>query len=174
MEYDLIIIGAGPGGYEAAIRASQLGMRVALAEKEDVGGTCLNRGCIPAKTFLHDAAQGHPLQTIVARKRDVVSTLRGGVETLLKKNNVNLLRGTACITGVREVSINGVKITANNILAATGSVPFKPPIKGIDLPGVMTSDDLLDLDALPENIFLPSKKLIEKFKSGKFYMVVRA
>ena len=148
-EYQLIVIGAGPGGYEAAIRAAQLGLTTALIERRDVGGTCLNRGCIPTKAMLHSAQLYreaanfelfglHTENTsfdwakVHQRKNDVVVKLRTGIEQLIKanKNDVQLDQG--------EV------IRGENILIATGSVPARPPIPGLDLPNVVTSDELLD------------------------------
>lgn len=85
MDHELLILGAGPGGYEAAIRAAQLGLNVGLIERDAVGGTCLNRGCIPTKTLLHDAGPGADFLALNAHKEQVVSTLRQGVEGLLKK-----------------------------------------------------------------------------------------
>ena len=164
-DYQLFVIGAGPGGYSAALRAAQLGMKTAVAECREAGGTCLNRGCIPAKTLLHasdvyrSAVHGAELGVhidgaradmpeIFAYKRRVSETLVSGVEGLLKNAKVPLLRGRARITAPHTVEVtgeDGVKTyTADNILIATGSVPARPPIPGLDLPGVMTSDELLE------------------------------
>ena len=163
--YDLIVIGAGPGGYEAAIRAARYGLNVALAEMDEVGGTCLNRGCIPTKTLMHAAHLYHEMtaceelgvyakevsfdiEKIYARKDDVVSKLRTGIEFLLKANKVSLIKGKAVITSVNTVSImtseGNVVVKASNILIASGSVPACPPIEGLNLPGVMTSSEMLE------------------------------
>lgn len=159
-DYQLIVIGAGPGGYTAAIRASQLGMRVALVENRELGGTCLNRGCIPTKTFLHTANLLRELNKcdtlgirvegvsvdigrIYARKDEVVAQLRGGIEALLKANKVELIQGTALISDQGAVSVDGRKLTAENLLIAVGSKPARLPIPGLELPGVMTSDEFL-------------------------------
>ena len=152
MDYDLIVIGAGPGGYEAAIRAARLGMKTALIEKNEVGGTCLNRGCIPTKSLLHDAHAGKKLPEMMARKNEVVSSLRGGIETLVAKNKITLIRGEASISKSHEVLVNGENISAEHILVATGSVPAKPPIPGLE--AAMTSDELLDMEALPETLLI--------------------
>lgn len=162
--YDLIVIGAGPGGYTAAISAAQHGLNVALAEARQTGGTCLNRGCIPAKTLLHAAGLyqelrhsedlgviagdiGYDIAGMYRRKDEVVAGLREGVEALLKANEVTLFFGAAKILSPKTVLVNGpqqnVILEAAKILIATGSVPVRPPIVGIDLPGVMTSDELL-------------------------------
>ena len=162
--YQLAVIGAGPGGYVAAIRAAQLGLKTAVIENRDVGGTCLNRGCIPTKALLHAADVYHQAQNaqelgleisetgyhmgrIHDRKRKIVLQLRGGVEQLFKANKIDLLRGTATITAPHEISVPGSdnsQITADHILIATGSVHARPPIPGLDLPGVVTSDEVLE------------------------------
>lgn len=163
--YDLIVVGAGPGGYVAAIRGAQLGKKVAIVEKDKIGGTCLNRGCIPTKALLHSgntfASLGklgilglgcdnptYDMERIYARKSEVVSTLTSGVEGLLNANQVDILRGTAQITGNQTVSVKGAdavaEYSAGDILVATGSFPARPPIPGLTLPGVVTSDELLE------------------------------
>lgn len=157
-QYGLIVIGAGPGGYEAALRASKLGIRTALVESRDVGGTCLNRGCIPTKSLLH-AAQivkeasgggewgvnaGEPAADFAAvhrKKAEVTEKLRAGVEGLLKQKKVDLLRGTGTILGPGRVAVDGVEYASDNILIATGSVPARPPIPGLE--HAVTSDDVL-------------------------------
>ncbi|MEA4919411.1 MAG: dihydrolipoyl dehydrogenase [Clostridiaceae bacterium] len=164
-DYQLVIIGAGPGGYVSAIKAAQLGLKTALIENRDVGGTCLNRGCIPTKTLLHSAQVYEELRTctslgitaeglsfdmgkISERKDEVVSKLRGGIEQLLKANKIDLIRGTGIIVseGIVKISSDGEEreISSENILIATGSVPARPPIEGLDLSNVVTSDELLD------------------------------
>ena len=164
--YQLIVIGAGPGGYVAALRAAKLGLRTAVVENRDAGGTCLNRGCVPTKTLLHasqiyrDAVSGGhagiqvgeikaDIPSVFQYKQEIVAKLRAGVESLFKGAKVDLLRGTASITepgSVHVKDINGSETdyTADHILVATGSVPARPPIPGFKLPGVMTSDELLE------------------------------
>ncbi len=166
--FDLIVIGAGPGGYEAAIRAAQLGMKVAVVENRDVGGTCLNRGCIPTKTLLHATelykkavkhgeqvglsfeGASYSIPALYARKDTVVSQLRGGIEQLFKANKITLYRGTGTITAPHNVMVLSAegteKLEAKNILLATGSIPSRPPIEGLNLPNVITSDELLDMN----------------------------
>ena len=165
-DYQLIVIGAGPGGYTAALEAAKLGLHTAVVERREVGGTCLNRGCIPTKTLLHasqvyrDAVDGSPagvhagditfnLGEMFAYKRAVSEKLRGGIHALLKGAKVDLLEGTARIDAPGRVTVAGPEgdtvYTADRILAATGSVPVRPPIPGLDLPGVMTSDELLEV-----------------------------
>lgn len=161
-EYQLIVIGAGPGGYEAAIRAAQLGLTTALIERQDVGGTCLNRGCIPTKAMLHSAQLYreaanfelfglHTENTsfdwakVHQRKNDVVVKLRTGIEQLIKANKIDFFNNSASILGKNDVQLDqGEVIRGENILIATGSVPARPPIPGLDLPNVVTSDELLD------------------------------
>lgn len=157
-QYGLIVIGAGPGGYEAALRASQLGIRTALVERRDAGGTCLNRGCIPTKSLLHAAgivkeASGGgewgvnageltvDFAAVHRKKAEVTEKLRAGVEGLLKQKKVDLLRGTGTILGPGRVAVDGTEYAADNILIATGSVPARPPIPGLEL--AITSDDVL-------------------------------
>lgn len=163
-EYDLLVIGAGPGGYVAAIKAAQEGKRVAVFEKKDVGGTCLNRGCIPTKALMHashlyreiahgDAlgihAEGitYDIEKMYARKDEVVAQLRSGEEFLLQSNKIDILRSKATIVDRNRVAFedkDGLHtFKTENILIATGSVPSRPPIEGLSLPGVITSDEML-------------------------------
>lgn len=171
--YDLLIIGAGPGGYEAAFYAAELGMKTALAEKDRVGGTCLNRGCIPTKALMHssdvyrDAAHGAEVGVecdglranrarIGEHKDEVLDTLRTGIAGLIKKKKIDLLEGEAKVTAPHRVSIGGEEYTAENILVATGSKPFTPPIPGHDLPGVIDSTELIGMGGaeIPEFVII--------------------
>ena len=166
MDYQLIVIGAGPGGYTAALRAAALGLHTAVVECREVGGTCLNRGCIPTKTLLHasqvyrDAVDGAAMGVhaagatfdmgeIFAYKRGVSEKLRSGIHGLLKSAKVDLIEGVGRIAAPGEVDVTAADGTVNRytterILIATGSVNVRPPIPGLDLPGVMTSDELLE------------------------------
>ena len=159
-DYQLIVIGTGPGGYEAALRAAKLGKKVAVVERREAGGTCLNRGCIPTKTLLHasaiyrDAKNGAhcgihtedihaDMAEIFAYKRAISQKLSAGIESLFKSAKIDLLRGTALITGSGCVRVTGANdYTCDDILIATGSVPSRPPIPGLEL--AMTSDELLE------------------------------
>lgn len=158
--YDLIVIGAGPGGYVAAIKAAQLGKNVAVIEKREIGGTCLNRGCIPTKVFAHAAQLYHEMKTcdalgihageitydaaqLYARKNEVAAQLRTGVEKLLKANKIDLIRGAAEICAPGRVRVAETEYAADKILIAAGSLPARPPIPGLELPHVVTSDELL-------------------------------
>ena len=176
-KFDAVVIGGGPGGYACAIRLAQNGLRAALVEADTLGGTCLNRGCIPTKTLLHasqvyfDAKHSAPIGVHVgeisvdlgemfAYKRKVSAQLREGIETLLAKAKVDVLAGTAVISAPGTVVVTGTDgesttYTADHILAATGSVPLCPPIPGLDLPDVLTSDQLLEgTDALYDSIVI--------------------
>ncbi|MCX6371131.1 MAG: FAD-dependent oxidoreductase, partial [Solirubrobacterales bacterium] len=138
--FDCIIIGSGPGGYVAAIRAAQLGMSVAVVEQDKIGGRCLNYACIPAKAVLRSADIVSEIReagefgitvaeptvdfgAVSARREEVIGTLVGGVEMLLKKNKVELITGTATLTGGKSVSVNGRELeAAKAIILAAGSV----------------------------------------------------
>ena len=161
MQYDVLVIGGGPGGYVSAIRASQLGMKTALIEKRELGGTCLNRGCIPTKTLMHTAnlyreagecealglqmgERSYDFEKIHQRKNDVVAQLRDGIGQLLKANKVDVYQAAGKIVDGNTVQAGEETLTAGHILIAAGSVPAVPPIKGADLPGVVTSDALLE------------------------------
>lgn len=176
MEKDLIVIGGGPGGYVAAVRAAQLGMDVVLVEKQRLGGTCLNRGCIPTKAFyrnaqmIHDMARaeefGIGLQGItldigkmLQRKQQVVDRLVGGIQQLMKAHRVEVVQGAGRLVDKNEVEVreeggNHFRIKGKKILIASGSVPAKPPIPGSHLPGVVTSDEILEFSHIPEKLVI--------------------
>lgn len=161
--FDLIVIGGGPGGYVAAIRGAQNGLRTALVEERQVGGTCLNRGCIPTKTLLHttqlyrEVFNGESiglyadclqvdLEALFQRKDEVVSELRNGVSFLLEANGVTCYSGRGQVisrNGVRVTGEDTIELEGTHILLATGASPMKPNIPGADLPRVLTSDELL-------------------------------
>lgn len=159
-DFDLIVIGAGPGGYSAALEASALGKKTAIVERREVGGTCLNRGCIPTKALLraarvyHEAGHSEALgvtasgvacdvEAMYRRVGEVTAALRGGVESLLQRGKVELLYGSGRVEGPGRVRVDGAEVTAERILLAVGSGPARPPIPGLELPGVVTSDELL-------------------------------
>ncbi len=158
--FDLFVIGGGPGGYTAALEAASLGRTVAVAERREMGGTCLNRGCIPTKALLraartyHEAAHSQELGITAAgvscdtkvmfeRVGTVTTALRSGIEMQLKMGKVETLFGNARVEGQGKVSVDGEIYTADHILLAVGSKPARPPVPGLDLPGVVTSDELL-------------------------------
>lgn len=159
---DLIIIGAGPGGYRAAAYAAQKGLSVTVIEKEQLGGTCLNSGCIPTKSLCHDAEAGNTnLADIIQRKDQVVSQLRDGVQSLLAAPGITFIKGQArfiqtdgctCTIQVTDSSGQVSELTAADVIIATGSHAKLPPIQGIDLPQVVTSTELLSLQNLPPRL----------------------
>lgn len=167
--YDLIVVGAGPGGYVAAIRAAQLGQKVAIVEKTNAGGTCLNVGCIPSKTLLEHGTKAHDIRKandwgietqgmkvnfskLVQRKQHIVSTLTGGVKQLLKKNKVNFIKGEATVTKDLEVKVGNQSYQAKDIILATGSKPFIPPIEGLNDIKYETTDTFFDIETLPKQL----------------------
>jgi dihydrolipoamide dehydrogenase len=170
--FDLIVIGAGPGGYCAAIRAAQLGLKAAVIEKDKPGGVCLNWGCIPSKNLIHQAEVFHSLQEmeavgvkvdrssldyarVQANSRGVVQTLTGGVAGLLKRNKVELITGTARITGKGEVTVDGQdKYSCTHILVATGSRPLSVPGFEFDEQQVLSSSGVLAMTALPKSMVI--------------------
>ncbi|MFN7175571.1 MAG: dihydrolipoyl dehydrogenase [Thermaurantiacus sp.] len=173
-DYDLLVIGGGPGGYVAAIRAAQLGLKVACAEKRAaLGGTCLNVGCIPSKALLHaseiyeEAHAGEwakfgigiegvslDLAAMVAEKDKAVKELTGGVEFLFRKNKVAWLKGTARFTGAKTVLVGDEEVRAKDIVIATGSEVAFPPGLEADGKVVITSTEALDLDRVPDHLLV--------------------
>ena len=171
-DYDLLIIGAGPGGYVGAIRATQLGLKVCVVEKDKAGGVCLNIGCIPSKSLVHQAESFHSIGDLErmgikvdqsqfdyskaqAESRKAADQLSKGVGFLLKKNKVDYVEGTAVITGEHEVTVDGErKIGAQNIMIATGSRPRE--LKGFEFDGttIMSSDDILMRTDLPKSMLV--------------------
>jgi dihydrolipoamide dehydrogenase len=141
---DLIIIGAGPGGYRAAEYAAKQGLKVVIFEGSEVGGTCLNVGCIPTKTYVHSASFEEARERMAA----VVAQLRQGVEGILSHPNITLVREKGVFTDAHTVS----DYTADNIIIATGSETKWLPIKGVDDPRVVDSTGLLQLETLPKRL----------------------
>lgn len=166
---DLIIIGAGPGGYETALLAARRGLSVALIERGEVGGTCLNEGCIPTKALcrtaamvsdfaeaeafgIKDVAFTLDFPAVMERKRAMVKQLRDGVELLISNPNIHLLRGEARFVDALTVEAAGERVTAKDVIIATGSSSAMLPIDGNTLEGVLTSRDLLDIDSVPQRL----------------------
>jgi len=166
--FDVAVIGGGPGGYVAAIRAAQLGNKTVLIEKDKVGGTCLNRGCIPTKALLHSAEVYQKMlyadklglsaenisfdySKIAARKDDIVNRLISGVQGLLRAHKVTLLNGNAVLAGNTLINVGDMQVQADKIILATGSVPSGISVKGIETSGVMNSDGVLSLTQLPDS-----------------------
>ena len=148
MNTDLIIIGAGPGGYRAAEYAAKQGLKVTIFEGDEVGGTCLNVGCIPTKTYVHSATFAEARE----RMASVIPQLRAGVEGILSHPNITLVRGRASFIDANTVSVGSDFVAAKNIIIATGSETKWLPIKGIDDPRVVDSTGLLNLETLPKRL----------------------
>ena len=173
--YDIAVIGSGPGGYVAAIRAAQLGAKVAIVEKQYLGGTCLNVGCIPSKAMLHIAEVLHNMSSLgelginlpqpptfdmkqgVVFKDKVVKRMTGGVGVLMKGNNIDVFDGLGTVDASRSVTVtknddSQEKFDADKIILATGSVPLVPPFPGIDGRKVMNSDTCWNLPDTPTSL----------------------
>ena len=168
--YDIIVIGSGPGGYVAAIRAAQCGKRVAIVEKADAGGVCLNWGCIPTKALVRSAqvfadckaaatfgvdieGEVKPNWTkMVERERMVATTMNKGVQFLLKKNNIDVIAGFGRLKAADVVEVEGVDYEADNIILATGARPRVMPFMPIDGKHIISSKEALVLPELPESM----------------------
>ncbi len=174
-QYDVVIIGSGPGGYVAALRAAQLGGKVAVVEGDRLGGTCLNRGCIPTKALVRSATlfaemehaskfgvkvdeYSLDLPKVMEHKERTVDQLVGGVEKLLNSAGVDVYRGRGQLLSADKVSIshNGdtVEISARNIIVATGAKPMLPPVDQASLEHTISSDDALSLERVPETMLV--------------------
>jgi len=172
MKYDILVVGSGPGGYAAAIRAAQLGKRVGLVERAEAGGVCLNWGCIPTKALLKSAqiyahckaaeqygveitGEVRPaLDKMVARSRGVAETMNKGVLFLLKKNNIDLITGFGRLTAPGHVDVDGTDYEADHIVLATGARPREMPLMPVDGKRVITSREALTLNELPETMIV--------------------
>ena len=190
MDYDLIIIGAGPAGYVAAIRAGQLGLKTAIVEKQYIGGMCLNWGCIPSKAILESAKvfektktlsefgiDGIDLEnlsfnwdTVKKRSKKITKKLTAGINFLLKKNGVEVINGTAKIGADKSVYVDGKKITAENIIVATGSKPKKLDNKLEDAPTV-EMEKLFDLKEIPENVVVTGNH-VSAVEMAQFFKMI--
>lgn len=174
-KYDVAVIGAGPGGYVAAIRAAQLGASVAIIEKQYMGGTCLNVGCIPSKAMLHVAETFHNIDAMeelgihftkaptfdmakaMTFKDKVVKRMTSGVSTLMKANNIDVFDGLGSVDASRTVTVSQndgstVRFSADKVILANGSVPLMPPFPGIDGKNVINSDTCWALTSKPESV----------------------
>ena len=172
MNYDIIVIGSGPCGYVAAIRAAQLGKKVAIVEKADLGGVCLNWGCIPTKALLTSAqvfsycknaahygvaVEGEvkpDFEKIVARSRTVAETMSKGVAFLMKKNNIDVINGFGKLAGEGKVEVDGTVYEAGAIILATGARPRQMPFMPVDGEHVITSKEALVLPKLPQSMIV--------------------
>jgi len=190
MQKHIAIIGGGPGGYVAAIRGAQLGAKITLIEKHKMGGNCLNYGCIPTKALYQGASHFKAvtamrdfginagdatvdMSVMMAKKQSVVCELVTGIEQLLKKNTVEVLEGEASLIDEKTLRIftgetEEVILKPDYILIATGSEPIIPPIEGVTLPGVLTSQELLETRALPKSLTIVGGGIIGMEFAGIF------
>ncbi len=171
--HSIVVVGGGPGGYPAAIKAAQLGAEVTLIEKGGVGGTCLHRGCIPTKFLLKEAKEHSllakyfkkagkeemvvpELASLMQQKDKVVGQLTKGTQSLLQRNKVKVVSGTGAFVNPQTVRVleTGEEIKGTAVIIATGSDSLWPPIEGKDLPGVLDSDRILSLDKLPKSLVI--------------------
>ncbi len=171
----ICVVGGGPAGYVAAIRSVQLGASVVLIEDKEIGGACLNRGCIPTKALLKSTEIASKIkdsksfgflsslesinwQTAVKRKDKVVKNLKTGLEHLLVGNKIEIIRGKAEILTEKSVLIDcgdeNILVKCDKLIIATGATPLVPPIPGIEMEGVITSNEALDLEVLPEKLVI--------------------
>ena len=174
--YDVIVIGGGPGGYAAAIRACQLGGKVALIEGAEMGGTCVNRGCISSKTWLQAATlldqtrkasefginatiDFMELKTIVDRKNGVGNDIRMGMEALLQNNGAEVIRGKAVLKSGKEITVGDQVIEGKNIIIATGSVLDFPKVPGLE-DAAFTTDEALSMTEVPESVLITDPSYI--------------
>lgn len=166
MHFNIVIIGGGPGGYTAAFEAVKEGFSVCLIEEREAGGTCLNRGCIPTKTFVHTAdlyreladsertavnVSGYSFDSakLLEKKNRIVGELREGIEKALKAQKITVIHGHASVRDAHTALVNEEVIEADHTILAAGSIPARLPVEGNELPGVITSDDILE--SLPES-----------------------
>lgn len=171
MTYDVAVLGGGPGGYVAAIRCAQFGLKTALIEAGELGGTCLNRGCIPTKSLLHAAETyenvknaaalgvstgqvSYDYAAMAAYKDSVVQKQRKGVASLLKAHGVNLLSGFGTLTDSHAISVGGETVAAENVILATGGAPAPLNVPGPGGESVLNSDDVLAMTSLPESFVI--------------------
>ena len=174
IEYDIAVVGAGPGGYVAAIRAAQMGAKVLVVEKDKLGGTCMNRGCIPTKAFLSDVKvyqkvktspvfQGREglsvnLRKMIARKNQVVETLTKGVSALFQSNGITFVQGKGVLIDSKTIALvrDGKEETVKtkHIIVATGSRPASIPNVSVDEKNILSSDEILDIQSLPKDMLI--------------------
>ena len=163
MNFDLIIVGSGPGGYQAAAYAAKNGLKVVIIEERHAGGTCLNEGCIPTKTLCHEVDVLETLKTVMPsakvdyghvnqRLEEVIGQLRSGVEQLMTMPGITMVKGHAAFKDAHTVCVGDEEYSASKIIIATGSKPKMPPHADIDMNVVSTSTEMLQLNHVPESI----------------------
>jgi dihydrolipoamide dehydrogenase len=169
--YDIVILGGGSGGYACALRAAEFGKRVALIEKDKVGGTCLHRGCIPTKALLHAAEvadssresgkfgiktsfDGIEMPAVLSYQQGVVERLWKGLQSTLASRKIDMIYGDGKLTSPTSVAVNGATYTGDHVVLATGSVPRSLPGLTVDGVRVITSDDALTLDRVPSSVVI--------------------
>ncbi|UPQ86046.1 dihydrolipoyl dehydrogenase [Ignavigranum ruoffiae] len=170
-QYDVVIVGAGPGGYVAAEEAARLGKKVAVVERNKIGGTCLNVGCIPSKAYLEHAHWLHTInksqkygidvevksidfKALRERKNQVVSTLKNGIHSTFKSLKIDYIEGEASFKEDGVLYVDGNKMNYQDLILATGGRPFIPPIPGLDQVDYLTTDSFFDLDSLPDKMVI--------------------
>jgi dihydrolipoamide dehydrogenase len=190
MQKRIVVIGGGPGGYVAAIRGAQLGAQVTLIERHKIGGTCLNYGCIPTKTLYRNAELLNTLKhiddfgisvgevsidvdKIQKRKDEIVTQLVTGIEQLIKVNDIDVIQGSASFVSedtllVTKEDGETFHITCDDIIVASGSKPSMLPLEGIDLPGVITSKELLEFESVPKRLVIIGGGVIAMEFAGIF------
>lgn len=171
VQYDIVIVGAGPGGYIAAEEAARLGKKVAVIEKNEIGGTCLNVGCIPSKAYLEHAHWLHTIsksqrygidvevksidfKSLIERKDKVVSTLQNGIASTFKSLNIDYIEGEAQFKDGNALYVGDKQIYYHDLILATGGRPFIPPIPGIENANYLTTDTFFNLETLPEKLVI--------------------
>ncbi len=171
MSYNLVVFGGGPAGYTAALRGATLGAKVALIEKSELGGLCLNKGCIPTKTFYHAASlkgnikkmprwgisvkeEGFNFEKVADKKEFVISALRKGIDYLLKARKVDFFKGEGTLVSPSKIKVGEDILETENILIATGTYAAFPSFLTPDGKGILSSDDILNLRALPSSLLV--------------------
>jgi dihydrolipoamide dehydrogenase len=188
--WDVVVIGGGAGGVAAAVRARQLGAKVAIIEKEHLGGVCMNRGCIPTKSLMETARLYRAIQrsadfglkttglevdwdAVMAKKDDLVKYLRMGTEAILKSNGVEIVRGEATFVDPLRIRVNDRELEIKSAIVATGSTWSPPSIPGIDGEGVITTDELLTMRKMPSSVVVLGSGPVE-LEAAQYFLFLGA